>query len=70
MQKIFVINGARKFAHSRGKLNETITEWDKNFFTSQNGFDLQVTELSSNYETNAEIEKFLWADVVIYHFPI
>jgi len=70
MNKIFVINGGRKFAHSAGKLNETITQWDKGFFTAENGFELQVTELSNAYETDSEIEKFLWADVVVFHFPI
>ncbi|WP_316930953.1 NAD(P)H-dependent oxidoreductase [Flavobacterium reichenbachii] len=70
MKKIFVINGGKKFAHSKGKLNETITQWDKDFFNVQNGFELQFTELSIPYETNVEIEKFLWADVIIYHFPI
>lgn len=70
MKKVFVINGARKFAHSAGKLNATITGWDKAYFTAQNGFELKVTELSAGYQTDSEIEKFIWADIVLYHFPI
>ncbi|MCV2484726.1 NAD(P)H-dependent oxidoreductase [Flavobacterium sp. SH_e] len=70
MKKIFVINGGRKFAHSGGKLNKTITEWDKEFFTEERGFELITTDLSETYQTDKELEKFIWADVVIYHFPI
>lgn len=71
MQKILVINAGMKFAHSGGKLNQTITEWDKKFFTPENGFELKITEISeNNYEVDEEVEKFLWADTIVYHFPI
>ena len=70
MKKIFVINGSQKFAHSGGKLNKTITDWDKSFFMPENGFELKVTDVEQGYDTETEIEKFVWADVVIYHFPM
>ena len=70
MKKIFIINGGQKFAHSGGKINNTIVEWDKNYFTAQNGFELKITNLEESYEIETEVEKYLWADIVIYHFPI
>lgn len=71
MQKILVINGGKTFAHSGGRLNTTLTEWDSEFFTSENGFELKITQVGEeNYDANEEVEKFVWADVVIYHFPI
>ncbi|HAE67578.1 MAG TPA: NADPH quinone reductase MdaB [Sphingobacterium sp.] len=71
MQKILIINGGMKFAHSGGKLNETIMQWDKIFFTAENGFELKITETGAGkYDYEAEVDKFLWADVIIYHFPI
>lgn len=71
MKKIFVINGGMKFGHSGGRLNETITEWDKEFFTAENGFELKVTEVGNeDYSPSDEVDKFLWADVVVYHFPV
>lgn len=70
MQKILIINGGQKFAHSGGTLNQTITDWDKRFFTPGNGFEIKVTNVSEPYEVSAEIEKFLWADIIVYHFPI
>ncbi|WP_028524842.1 NAD(P)H-dependent oxidoreductase [Runella limosa] len=71
MQKILVINGGKTFAHSGGRLNTTLTEWDSEFFTPENGFELKITQVGEeNYDANEEVEKFVWADIVIYHFPI
>lgn len=71
MQKILVINGGKTFAHSGGRLNTTLTDWDSEFFTPENGFELKITQVGEeNYDANEEVEKFVWADVVIYHFPI
>ena len=34
MKKIFIINAGQNFAHSGGKLNTTITGWDREFITT------------------------------------
>ncbi|WP_437918708.1 NAD(P)H-dependent oxidoreductase [Sphingobacterium sp. LRF_L2] len=71
MQNILIINAGMKFAHSGGQLNETITSWDRSFFNTENGFALRITETGDrDYAIEEEIEKFLWADTIIYHFPI
>lgn len=70
MTKIFIINGGQRFAHSGGKLNTLIIEWDKEFFNSEKSFEFKVTNVSDSYDIEAEVDKFLWADVVIYHFPV
>ncbi|TWI18853.1 NAD(P)H-dependent oxidoreductase [Sphingobacterium siyangense] len=69
-KKIFIINGGKAFAHSGGKLNKEIVEWDKTFFTPENSFEIQVTDLENEYDVETEIDKFLWADIIIYHFPV
>ncbi|SFU74242.1 modulator of drug activity B [Pustulibacterium marinum] len=69
MKKIFVINGGKKFAHSGGAFNKMLLELDKNYFTEANGFELKYTDINETYNLTTEIEKFVWADVVIYHFP-
>ncbi|MFI2744480.1 NAD(P)H-dependent oxidoreductase [Zhouia sp. PK063] len=70
MKKILIINAGQNFAHSGGKLNNTITEWDKAFFSTHKDFELQVTHISEPYDIETEVDKFLWAEVVIYHFPV
>ncbi len=71
MKKVFIINGAKEFAHSGGALNKEIVEWDKQFFNSDEKFEVKITDLDKDmYDIEAEVDKFLWADVIIYHFPI
>jgi modulator of drug activity B len=70
MKKIFIINGGQHFAHSGGKFNHTVLEWDKQYFTPENGFELRTTDINEVYDLATEVEKFVWADVVIYHTPV
>lgn len=69
MRKIFVINGGLKFAHSNGTLNHSLSEIDKGYFTANNGFEFRFTDINEAYDIEAEVDNFLWADTVIYHFP-
>ncbi|MFI2742765.1 NAD(P)H-dependent oxidoreductase [Zhouia sp. PK063] len=69
-KKIFVINGGKKFAHSGGTFNKMLLEIDANYFTTSNGFELKSTDINHSYQLEEELEKFVWADVIIYHFPI
>ena len=70
MTKIFVINGGKKFAHSPGQFNKTLLELDRQFFTEENGFQFRYTDINEAYNSNEEVDNFIWADVIIYHFPI
>lgn len=68
MSNILVINGAKQFAHSNGELNDTLTTLATNHLTEL-GHEVQVTRADSDYNAEAEVEKYLWADVVIYQMP-
>ena len=68
--KIFVINGGQHFAHSDGKFNRTLVELDQAFFTPEQGFELQITDVNEDYDPLEEVQKYVWADVIIYHFPV
>ncbi len=69
MKHIFIINGHQKYPFSEGKLNATLTEKAKNHFLQQ-GHEVKVTTMEDDYEVNAEIEKFKWADVVFFQTPL
>ncbi len=69
MKKIFSINGAIPFGHSKGELNQLFFEADQQFFTTDKGFELKSTHIEKPYDADEEAEKFMWADAVIYHFP-
>ncbi|MBK0064762.1 MULTISPECIES: NAD(P)H-dependent oxidoreductase [unclassified Acinetobacter] len=68
MSHIFIVNGAKAFAHSNGQLNDTLTNLAQSHLT-QLGHDVKVTRADSDYDIQTEIEKYVWADVVIYQMP-
>ena len=68
MKNILLINGAKTFAHSNGQLNETLTQLAQEVLSGL-GHQVQVTRADSEYDAKAEVEKFLWADTVIYQMP-
>ena len=70
MKKIFVINGGQKFGHSGGKFNKTISDASVEFFSNQPGYEVKYTDVNDDYDPAEEVEKYVWADVVIYHTPI
>lgn len=70
MKKIFIINAGQKFAHSGGKFNETVTNWTLEHLQEQQQFDIKTTHLDQPYNLQEEVEKYVWADLIIYHTPI
>lgn len=67
---IFIINGGQKFGHSGGKFNETISNETKLFFQNNANFEVRTTDVNDDYNPSEEVEKFVWADVIVYHTPV
>jgi modulator of drug activity B len=70
MKKIFIINGGQKFGHSGGRFNQTIANETLEFFQNKEGFEVKSTDINDDYNPAEEVDKFVWADVIIYHTPI
>ena len=70
MKNIFIINGSHPFAHSGGRFNETLFNTTTSYFESNEEFEVKTTQVGENYNVKEEVEKFKWADLVIYHTPI
>ncbi len=68
MKNIFLINAMKEFAHSKGRLNNTLHHVAKEYLT-ENQFNIKETILEEGYDIEAEVEKMLWADVIIYQMP-
>ncbi len=68
MKKVLLLNGGKQFAHSDGRLNETLHDTAVAFL-DRAGFDVKTTFIDGGYDSQEEVEKFLWADVVIYQMP-
>jgi len=70
MTKIFIINGGQKFGHSGGKFNETIAKETLVFFQDNSNFEVKATDINDAYNPAEEVQKFVWADVIVYHTPV
>lgn len=70
MKNIFIINGSHPFAHSGGRFNETLFNTTVSYFDTLDKFEVKCTQVGDTYNAKEEVEKFKWADLVIYHTPI
>lgn len=66
--KILLLNGGAKFEHSGGALNTALTEVAERVL-KELGHETKRTDISAGYDNKAEVEKYMWADVVIYQMP-
>lgn len=69
MKKVFIINGASKYAHSEGMFNRTLLMWTNDYFKKK-GFEVKMTNIEDGYNPEEEVNKYVWADIIIYHTPI
>ncbi|UZJ63836.1 NAD(P)H-dependent oxidoreductase [Sphingobacterium sp. KU25419] len=70
MKHILIINAGQSFAHSSGKFNKTVTQHTVAFFERFMDVEVKVTTISEGYDKEKEVEKFVWADYIIYHTPM
>jgi modulator of drug activity B len=70
MKNIFIINGSHPFAHSGGRFNETLFHQTQTHLKAIEGFQVKTTQVGEAYDIKEEVEKFVWADLIIYHTPI
>lgn len=68
MKKILLINGGKQFAHSNGQYNATLHE-AAIAYLDHAGYDVKETFVDGGYDIQEEVQKILWADVVIYQMP-
>ena len=65
---ILLLNGGKAFGHSHGELNHTLHKKAKEVLTAL-GHNVKETVIDAGYDVEAEIEKFLWMDAVIWQMP-
>ena len=68
MSQILLIDGGTTFGHSKGQLNHTLSEAGAEELRRL-GHQVSVTRLDQGYDIEAEIEKFVSHDVVIFQMP-
>lgn len=70
MKKVLIINGHQYYAlAAEGKLTKNYID-AANDFLVKNGFEVKHTNIEAGYEVQDECEKMLWADFVIFQYPV
>ncbi len=69
MTNILLLNGAKEFGHSKGKLNLTLHNHALKILQELN-YSIEQTHIDKGYDSQIELEKFLKANIIIYQMPI
>lgn len=70
MKKALVINAHQKYeGWAEGKLNQLFAQVAISKLESL-GFEVKTTVVDEGYDANQEVDKHLWADVVIVQTPL
>lgn len=70
MKKALVINAHKKYeGWAEGKLNQLFAQVAISKLESL-GFEVKTTVVDEGYDANQEVDKHLWADVVIVQTPL
>ena len=69
MKKVLIINGHQYYPFAEGKLNSSLIERATQIMEEQE-YEIKYTVSEKGYNVEEEIEKWLWADVVILQTPL
>jgi len=70
MKNILIINAHQFYENfSEGKLNSTMVDIAKNEFLEKD-YQVKTTIIDEGYDIKEEVEKHLWADIIITQSPV
>ena len=69
MKHLFILNGHQRYPFAKGDLNRSLMEKAISI-AEENGYRVRSTITENEYEVEEELEKFLWADVVLLQTPL
>jgi len=70
MKKILIINAHQKYqGFAEGRLNQTMVDVMQAELEAQ-GCEVKLTSIEKGYDVSQEVEKHIWADVIITQSPV
>ncbi|MGB5868050.1 MAG: NAD(P)H-dependent oxidoreductase [Arcobacteraceae bacterium] len=70
MKKVLIINGHQFYdVVAKGELTQHYIDKAKDFFLT-NDFEVKYTEIEKGYNKEEEVEKFKWADYILFQYPV
>ncbi|OIP55428.1 MAG: flavodoxin [Helicobacteraceae bacterium CG2_30_36_10] len=70
MKNVLIINGHQRYQQiAEGNLTKLYIDSANEFFL-KNGFNVKHSVVESDYDVKEEVEKFGWADYILFQYPI
>ena len=69
MKKVLIINGHQYYPFAEGKANKTFAKKATEILKNAD-LEIKTTETEKEYNVEEEMEKFLWADIVLIQSPL
>lgn len=70
MKNVLIINGHQKYdGIAEGQLTSIYIKSANDFFEN-NSFNVKHSIVESNYDISEELEKFKWADYILFQYPV
>lgn len=70
MKNILIINGHQRYDEiAEGNLTKMYINSASEFF-KKNSFNLKYSVVESDYDVKEEVEKFVWADYILFQYPV
>ncbi len=68
MKKALIINAHQEYPFAKGELNKSIAKRIGEHLKTV-GYDIKTTTMKDDWDANEEVDKHIWADVVILQSP-
>lgn len=65
---ILLLDGGKAFVHLKGRLNYTLRQTAESTLANL-GHTVRETVIDNGYDTEQEVQNFLWVDTVIWQMP-
>jgi len=70
MKNVLIVNGHQRYDQvAEGNLTKMYIKAASEFF-EKNGFNLKHSVVESDYDVKEEVEKFVWADYILFQYPV
>ena len=70
MKKVLILNGHQYYdVVAKGDLTNHYIDCANKFF-EENGFEVKQTHIEKGYTIQEEVEKFKWADYILFQYPV
>ena len=70
MKNVLIINGHQRYDQvAEGNLTKNYVNAASEFFEN-NGFNVKHSVVESDYDVKEEVEKFVWADYILFQHPV